>query len=127
MSDHLLHRDLTERIIGVFFDVHWDLKGGFLESVYRNAMSYALADAGLHAEREVPLEVHFRGRCVGNFRADMIVESKILLEFKASGQLDPKCDAQVINYLRATGLEVGLLLHFGQRARFKRLIVTNAR
>ena len=90
-------------------------------------MSYALEDVGLRAEREVALEVHFKGRKVGVFRADMVVESKILLEFKAGDRMDSHCEAQVINYLRATGLEVGLLLHFGQRPQFRRLIVSKGR
>src|SRR5215217_378852 len=105
MSARLLHGEITQRIIGTFFEVHWELGFGFLESVYRNGMKYALADAGIQSECEVPLEVHFRGRQVGMFRADMIVESKVLVEFKASERLDPGCEAQIVNYLRATRLE----------------------
>jgi GxxExxY protein len=127
MSTDLLHRDLTERIIGVFYQVHWELGPGFLESVYAGGMGHALRDAGLEVQREQAVLVHFRGHCVGKFRADIIVESKVLLELKAGNHLDPSCQAQVINYLRATRLEVGLVLHFGQRPDFKRLIVTNDR
>jgi GxxExxY protein len=127
MSTHLLHHGLTERILGVFFQVHWELGPGFLESVYAGGMGHALRDAGLEIQREQAVLVHFRGHCVGKFRADMIVDSKVLVELKAGDHLDPSCQAQVINYLRATRLEVGLILHFGLRPDFKRLVVTNDR
>jgi GxxExxY protein len=90
-------------------------------------MWFELSDAGLRVEREQPVTVHFKGQCVGKFRADMIVDSKVLLEFKAGDRWDPHWEAQIINYLRATQLEVGIILHFGQRPRFKRLVVGNDR
>jgi GxxExxY protein len=127
MINELLHREITERVIGVFYDVHWELGFGFLESVYKNAMCYALEEAGLRLDREVPIDVVFRGRRVGRFRADIIVESRVLIELKASERIEPKWEAQVINYLRSTNLEVALLLHFGHRAGFKRRVVTASR
>jgi len=90
-------------------------------------MEVALRDDGLRVAREVPVSVHFRGRRVGTFRADMIVESVVLLEFKAGARLDPMAESQLLNYLRATRLEVGLILHFGAKASFRRRIVTNDR
>lgn len=126
-KDLLLHRELTSQIIGVFFQVHRELGFGFLESIYSPAMACALMDAGLRVEREVPLAVHFRGLRLGTFRADIIVESMILLELKASPELASTAEPQLLNYLRATDLEVGLLLHFGPKARFRRLIYTNDR
>ena len=126
MSGQLLHGEITKTIIGVFYEVHWELGFGFLESVYRRAMHYALADIGISSKCEVPVEVYFRGRQVGNFRADMIVESKVLVECKASERLDPTWETQTLNYLRSTDLEVALLLHFGRRADFKRLVFSAA-
>jgi GxxExxY protein len=123
--DDLLHGQLTDRIIGVFFQVHRELGPGFVESVYSKAMEIALTDAGLRVEREVPISVYFRGKLVGSFRADMIVESLVLLELKVGEQLDPNCEAQTLNYLRATRLELALILHFGPKPKFKRLILTN--
>jgi GxxExxY protein len=123
----LLHKNITDRILGSFYQVHWELGPGFLESVYSRGMEVALADEGLRVEREVPVSVHFRGRRVGTFRADMIVESVVLLEFKAGDRLDPNVEPQLLNYLRATRLEVGLILHFGPKASFKRRVVANDR
>jgi GxxExxY protein len=90
-------------------------------------MMVALTEAGLRVEREVPISVYFRGRLVGVFRADAVVESVVLLEYKAGERLDPSCEAQVLNYLRGCHLELALLLHFGPKAAFKRLIMTNDR
>jgi GxxExxY protein len=107
--------------------VYNELGPGFLEAVYANGMMLALTDAGLHVEREVPISVYFRGRVVGLFRADAVVESVILLEYKAGDRLDPNCEPQVLNYLRGCYLELALLLHFGPKPTFKRLIMTNGR
>jgi len=123
----LLHKKITDRILGSFYQVHWELGPGFLESVYLRGMEVALRDDGLRVAREVPVSVHFRGRRVGTFRADMIVESVVLLEFKAGDRLDPNAEPQLLNYLRATSLEVGLILHFGPKASFKRRVVGNDR
>ena len=127
MRQRLLHGELTEKISGVFFQVHWELGFGFLESVYASAMQIALVEAGLRVEREVPVAVHFRGRRVGAFRADMIVESAVVLELKAGDRLDPTSPDQAMNCLKATRLEVGLVLHFGRKPSFKRFIHTNDR
>jgi GxxExxY protein len=127
MHRGLLHGDLTERIIGVFFQVHWELGSGFFESVYANAMQIALVEDGLRVEREVPAAVYFRGRPVGAYRADMIVESAVVLEFKAGDRLDPNSENQTMNCLSVTRLEVGLMLHFGRKPSFKRCIHTNDR
>jgi GxxExxY protein len=123
----LLHKEITDRILGSFFQVHTELGSGYLESVYAKAMECALVEDGLEVERETPVAVYFRGQTVGTFRADLVVESVVLLEFKAGARLDPMAEAQLLNYLRATRLEVGLVLHFGVRASFSRRIVTNDR
>jgi GxxExxY protein len=123
----LLHGEISDRILGCFYQVYREIGPGFLESVYANGMMLALTEAGLRVEREVPISVYFRGRLVGVFRGDMLVESVVLLELKAAERLDPGYEAQVLNYLRASRIELALLLHFGPRAEFKRLIMTNDR
>ena len=123
----MLHASLTERILGVFFDVYNDLRGGYLESVYQQAMAIALADVGLAVEREAPIEVLFRGRAVGTFRADLVVERVVLIETKAARTLDGAHERQILNYLRATDREVGLLVNFGPRPTFRRFVYRNDR
>jgi GxxExxY protein len=123
----LKHEELTRTIIGVFFDVYNELGHGFLESVYRRSLAIALAEAGLRVETEVAIPVWFRGRQVGEFWADLVVEGVIILELKAARALDPAHEAQLLHYLRATEIEVGLLLNFGAKPDFKRLAFDNAR
>lgn len=119
--------DLTEKIIGVFFAVYNELGYGFLESVYEEAMCIALLDAGLKVERQFPTPVWFRGRQIGDFRADLLIEGKVLIELKSARAIDPSHEAQLLNYLRATTIEVGLLLNFGPKAQFRRLAFENER
>jgi GxxExxY protein len=123
----LKHQELTARIIRVFFDVYNELGFGFLESVYAGALASAFREAGLTVEREMPLEVRFRGSVVGHFRADLVVGGAVHVETKACPSLHQAHNAQVLNYLRATVLEVGLLLNFGPRPGIKRLAFDNAR
>jgi GxxExxY protein len=115
------HRDITEKVIGVFYDVYNELGFGFLESVYRNAMTVALRAGGLTAEPEAKLAVFFRGEQVGVFSVDILVESVVILELKAVDQLCDAHEAQLLNYLKASAVEVGLLLNFGPKPRLKRL------
>lgn len=126
-KNHLLLGDLTKQVIGIFYQVHYELGFGFLESVYAAAMAIALTQAGLKVEREVLIPVYFRGFRVKSCRGDMLVESKLLLDFKAGAILDPNCETQMINYLAATDIEVGLVLHFGVKPKFKRLVYSNDR
>jgi len=127
MASGLLYQDLTEKIIGTFYSVYNELGHGFAESVYEQSMLLALSDAGMLVARQVPINVFFRGHQVGTFRADMLVEDAVLLELKATSALDKAHEAQLLNYLRATDIEVGLLLNFGDRAQFKRLLFNNNR
>lgn len=120
----LFEEALTGKIIGAFFHVHNALGFGFLESVYKKALQRELSKRGLDARREVAVDVYYDDQIVGVFRADLIVESRVVLEVKASRKLDPTDTTQLLNYLRATDLELGLLLHFGPRASVKRLIET---
>lgn len=126
-QDGLKHRELTERIIGVFFEVYNELGHGFLESVYEEAMALALFQSGLRIERQAPLPVWFRGQRIGDFFADLVVEQSVILELKASSGIDSAHEAQLLHYLRSTEMEVGLLLNFGPKAQFKRMIFENSR
>jgi GxxExxY protein len=114
-------------VIGIFYDVYNELGPGFLESVYRDAMAVAIRGAGLLVKREVDVDVAFRGVRVGTFRADLIVGDELLVELKAARNIDDAHIAQVLNYLRATRLEVGLLLNFGRRPAFRRVVYANDR
>ena len=125
-EDKLLHKDLTDRIISCFYQVYNDLGYGFLERVYQNALYYALIDEGLQCETEKSIKVYHNGRIVGDYRADLLVENRVLLELKTSEELNPANEKQLINYLKATDIEVGLLLNFGKRPQFKRKVFANS-
>jgi GxxExxY protein len=126
-SEGLKHRELTEKIIGVFYDVYNELGHGFLETIYEQALAIALAQAGMKVERQVGVSVWFRSQQVGDFRADMRVDGKVLLELKAARAIDQAHEKQLLNYLRATDIEVGLLLNFGVKPQFRRLVYENER
>ena len=121
-TDKLMYKELTHFIIKSFYDVYNELGGGFLESVYENAMTLVLQQQGLQVETQKEIAVYFRGNIIGNFRADMVVEEKVLLELKAVRCLEPVHEAQLLNYLKATTIEVGLLMNFGNEPTFKRLV-----
>src|SRR6266850_6883342 len=123
----LKHHELTGTVIRTFYRVYNELGVGFLESVYEQALSIALHEAGVPSERQVEMAVRYHGRVVGEFRADMIVAGLVILEVKAVRTLDPAHVAQLLNYLRVTDLEVGLLLNFGHRPQFRRLLFDNHR
>jgi GxxExxY protein len=124
-EEKLLHKELTDKIISCFYQVYNDLGYGFLERVYQNALYYALVDEGLQCETEKFIKVYHNGRIVGDYRADLLVENRVLLELKASEELNSSNEKQLINYLKATDIEVGLLLNFGKRPQFKRKVFTN--
>jgi GxxExxY protein len=109
----MLYSELTGKILESCFEVSNELGIGFVEQVYENALLIALRQKGLKAESQVPLAVKFRNEVVGEFRVDILVENKILLELKAVGGLSKEHYAQTINYLKATGIEVALLINFG--------------
>jgi GxxExxY protein len=123
----LKHRELTQKIIGIFFEVYNELGHGFLESVYESAFQIALESKGMSVFRQIEVPVWFRGRKIGDFTADMLVEKSVLLELKAGRSLDPAHEAQLLNYLRATEIEVGMLFSFGLKPEFKRLAYDNDR
>jgi GxxExxY protein len=121
------HSELTEVIIGTFYEVYNELGFGFLESVYRKALKFALSEKGLAAEEEVKVSVLFRGKNVGDFEADLLVNRVILIELKTAENLNRAHEAQVLNYLRATSLELGLLMNFGPKPQVRRLLLDNER
>jgi len=119
--------DRTEKIIGVFYDVYNELGYGFLESVYQEVLVMALREAGLAVQCQVPVPVWFRRQKVRDFRADILVEKRVLLELKSARVLDSAHEAQLLHYLRATEIELGVLLNFGTRPQFRRLLFDNDR
>jgi GxxExxY protein len=118
----MLHEDLTAKALEACFEVAKELGAGFLESVYEKALVVALRGKGLNTKEQHPLAVSFRGQVVGEFFADILLEDKVIIELKAARSLTSEHQAQVINYLKATGIEVGLLVNFGNpRLEYKRL------
>lgn len=123
----MLHESLTQQIIGAYYDVFNTLGYGFLEKVYENAMCVELRRRGLNVQQQVPIQVHYDGEIVGDYAADLLVEGFVLIELKAAECLVSKHATQLMNYLKATDVEVGLLLNFGEEPKFVRKIFTNDR
>jgi GxxExxY protein len=123
----LLHHDLTEKLIGAFFNIYNELGHGFLESVYEQAFSVALAENSVFFERQVAVPVWFHGQKIGDFRADLLVDRRIIVELKTGRDIEPAWEKQLLNYLRATEIEVGLLFNFGPTAQFRRYVFENKR
>ena len=120
----LLYHDLTRTIIGRFFTAHSHLGYGFSEKVYANGLTVLLREFGLTVEREVEYDIIFHDHQIGRYRADIIVESKIVVEVKTGKAISPIHEEQLRNYLRASSLPVGLLMNFGPKAQVKRMIWT---
>src|SRR5258708_7597444 len=121
------HWELCHDIIEVFYAVYNELGFGFLEAVYEEALALALTEAGYIVARQVSVPVWFRGRRIGEYRADLIINDSVLLELKAARTLDSSHEAQSLNYLRATEIEVALLLNFGPKRHFRRYVFENTR
>ena len=124
MTKQLLHGDLTESILKSYYEVYNSLGYGFLEKVYENSLKISLSLGGLEVKQQWPIEVEFRGREVGKYFADLVVNDLVIVEVKAAKDLSAEHEAQLINYLKATGFEVGLLLNFGESPQFRRKIFT---
>jgi len=122
MEKKFLYEDLTERIIRCFYNVHDELGSGFLESVYEKALMIELESIGLKANNQKNLNVSYKNHAVGEFKADLIVDDEIIIEIKAVTSMTAQHEAQLINYLKATGIKVGLLVNFGDKLEFKRRI-----
>ena len=127
-TSKLKHREITDAILNVFYKrVYAQLGYGFLEQVYENAKAYELHESGLSAVRQQKIDVYYRGIIMGEYFADLVVDEKVIIELKAARELLPKHDAQLLNYLRATQYEVGLLLNFGPKPTHRRKAFDNDR
>ncbi len=116
------HQELSEKIIAAAYRVHNELGYGFIEKVYKNALAIELGETGLKCSCEVPLRVLYHGKVVGEYCADITVEDKIVVEAKAVSRLDSAHEVQLVNYLKATGLNIGLLINFGRSVEVKRRV-----
>jgi GxxExxY protein len=126
MTETIKHKELTDKVLKAFYKVYNALGYGFLEKVYENALLLELDSAGLRVTRQQPIKVYYQGSLVGNYFADLVLENKVIIELKVA---DAICDAhiaQLRNYLRATEIEVGLLLNFGTNPQFARKFFSNA-
>ncbi|WP_339920034.1 GxxExxY protein [uncultured Flavobacterium sp.] len=123
----LLHQRLTDAIIKTFYEVYNELGYGFLEKVYQNSMYLELKNKGYQVEVQKKIKVYYKGAEVGEYYADLIVENLIILELKAVDYIVKDFENQILNYLRSTDCEVGLLLNFGKKPEFKRKIFENNR
>ena len=122
---NLLHEKLSDDILRIFYKVYNALGYGFLEKVYANAMLFELCRKGLKVVKQQQIKVHYKGIEVGEYFADLVVDDKIIIELKAAEGIVEEHEQQLLNYLKATDVEVGLLLNFGKTPQFKRRIFTN--
>ena len=122
----LIEKELTGKIISAFYDVYNELGYGFLEKVYENALINELISRNIDCKKQQPIKVYYKEKEVGKYFADIIVEDKVILELKASA-LCEEHEYQLLNYLKATDIEVGLLLGFGKKPTFVRKIFSNSR
>jgi GxxExxY protein len=123
----LLHQELTDVIIKTFYEVYNELGYGFLERVYQNSLYLELKSKGFKVEAQKKIEVYYKGIEVGQYYADLIVEDLIILELKAADCIVKEFENQILNYLKGTNCEVGLLLNFGKKPEFKRKVFENSR
>lgn len=124
---NLLHKSITDAILKVYYEVYNELGYGFLEKVYQNAMYFELKSLGYKVEAQKQIKVYFKKQLVGEYYSDLLVEDKVIVELKATELIMNVHLAKIMNYLKATPIEVGMLLNFGEEPEFKRLIYTNDR
>ena len=127
MTTNYLHENLSKSILKVFYEVYNELGYGFLEKVYQNAMYFELIEQGFKVEAQKQIKVYYKSELVGEFYADLLINDSIILELKACETLNKSHSAQTLNYLKASNIEVGLLLNFGEKPQIKRFIFTNDR
>jgi len=125
MNDNFKYSDKTDKIIKAFYNVYNMLGYGFLEKVYEHAMMIELAKHGLTCQNQYPIKVFYDNKSVGEYFADIIVDDIIILELKAAENLCEEHECQLVNYLKATEIEVGMLLNFGKTPQFKRKVLTH--
>jgi GxxExxY protein len=126
-SDELLHKEITDQILKAFYKVYNTLGYGFLEKVYESALAIELRQMRLQVDRQVPLKVYYGQHVIGEYFADLVVENKVILELKATETIVQANINQLQNYLKATEIEVGMLLNFGHKPEFKRKVFNNSR
>jgi len=119
------HKDITEKIIKAFYNVYNTLGYGFLEKVYENAIYNELGGMGVQTQKQYPIEVYYKDNKVRQYFADLIIEETVIVELKAADTICEEHELQLINYLKATEIEIGLLLNFGKKPQFKRKIFSN--
>lgn len=124
---NILHKSITDIILKVYYEVYNELGYRFLEKVYQNAMYFELQSLGYKVEAQKQIKVYFKKQLVGEYYSDLLVEDKVIVELKATELLMNVHIAQIMNYLKGTPIEVGLLLNFGEKPEFKRFIYTNDR
>jgi len=122
-DNNLIHSGLTEQIIGFAYDVYNKLGSGFLEKVYENALAVKLKKAGILVAQQSPIKVYFEKELVGEYFADLLVDDKVIVELKAVSELSKIHEVQLVNYLKATGIKVGLLINFGEQVKIIRRVV----
>ncbi len=121
----LLYQEITDKILKSFYNVYNTLGVGFLEKVYENSLLIELNENGLFTQQQLPIPVYYHEKQVGNYFADILVNNKIIIELKACESITQEHEAQLLNYLKATNFEVGLLLNFGTKPEFKRKVFSN--
>ncbi len=114
------HKEITHKIIGCAYTVHNQLGAGFLEKVYENALCIELEKQGFHVQQQYPIKVYYDNRIVGEYFADLFVNNQFVIEIKAVENLHPKHEVQLVNYLKGTGVDIGLLINFGSSVEVKR-------
>ncbi len=124
-TDNYKHAEITEKIIQAFYKVYNTLGHGFLEKVYENAMFIELAETNMLIERQKKIKVYYEATEVGEYFADLMVAESVIVELKAAKTLLEEHEFQLLNYLKATEIEVGLLLNFGKKPEFKRKVFSN--
>ncbi len=124
-TDNFKHAEITNKIIAAFYNVYNKLGHGFLEKVYQNSLVIEMLKYGLDVNVQVPIKVFYDGKEVGYYFADLLVNDVVIVELKASEGLAPEHEAQLVNYLKATDIEVGILLNFGTKPSFKRKVFSN--
>ncbi|HBQ25209.1 MAG TPA: GxxExxY protein [Syntrophomonas sp.] len=121
--ENFIHKELTYKIIGAAYEVYNALGSGFLEKVYENAMLIELESVGLKVQQQAPIKVTYNGKTIGEYFADLLVEEKVIVELKSVTELTSIHEVQLVNYLRATGMRVGLLINFGDKIKVKRKVL----
>ena len=124
MADNFLHSNITSEIIKCFYKVYNELGYGFLEKVYHNSLIIELQKVGLTCGSKIPIEVHYENKLVGLYVADIVVNDEVIIETKVADNLCPDHEMQLVNYLKATDIQVGMLLNFGPKPQFKRKVFT---